>query len=81
MLRVHHWLSELGLRADLGKGRALLLAPPLWGLFEEPGVERHDLGEQGNREAGEAPLGKAVRAAVVGGSDVSVFTMAQASPR
>lgn len=33
-----------------------------------------------SREVGETPLGKAVGAAVVGDSDVSVFTMAQASP-
>ena len=65
MLQVHHWLSEPSLRADLGKGRALLLALLLWGLFEEPGVERHELGEQGNREA--SALGKAMPAAVLGG--------------
>lgn len=35
-----------------GKRQGPALAPPLWGLLEEAGVERHDVDEQGNREAG-----------------------------
>lgn len=35
-----------------GKRQGPAPAPPLWGLLEEAGVERHDVDEQGNREAG-----------------------------
>lgn len=42
---------------------------------------RHNLGELGSTEAGEVPLGKALRAMCQWGSDVFVFTMAQVLPQ
>lgn len=65
----------------MGKGRALSWPCSSGGFLKSQEWKDTTWGERGNREAGEAPLGKAVHAAVVGSSDVSVFPTAQASPR